>query len=325
MNVVNRGIFSGYTATTFCPEETLTNAALPYVVGKIVGGTGINAASVLPPGFVSDDDLLHREAALYTFAKLKNLSLPTSSAAILSSFADSNQVTAGYENQVAAAVQAGYCKGNYDSGSLMLYPQGYVTRAEIAVLTDAVLPANVEGQIFFDVAPSDWYYDGVMNLYNRGIIKGYPDGTFKPDNQLGTGLAYLAAKDYDSVNDPPADPTTGAAINAYYPNHVYSETRETTAYVLLKMLDIDVSNVNADDILDNFTDQAAIDPACRKSIAYLVSIGAMNGDQDGKIDPKGGPLTRAEFAVFYARLLNGLDESKMHDYQTTINAVKTDN
>ena len=42
---------------------------------------------------------------------------------------------------------------------------------------------------FPDLKPSSDHYQPVMNLTARGIIKGFPDGTFKPDTSITRGQA----------------------------------------------------------------------------------------------------------------------------------------
>lgn len=43
--------------------------------------------------------------------------------------------------------------------------------------------------VFPDVTGENWYYDDVMYLYRNGIIGGYPDGTFRPGENVTTGQA----------------------------------------------------------------------------------------------------------------------------------------
>ena len=51
------------------------------------------------------------------------------------------------------------------------------------------------GQIFDDVAPGSGFYDGVMYLFDRGIISGNGDGTFAPNTPLPRyQLAVLLAR-----------------------------------------------------------------------------------------------------------------------------------
>ena len=52
-----------------------------------------------------------------------------------------------------------------------------------AVAASAVaVPAITEASTFPDVKPDHQFYDAITELANRGIISGFPDGTFKPDN-----------------------------------------------------------------------------------------------------------------------------------------------
>lgn len=47
------------------------------------------------------------------------------------------------------------------------------------------LPVKVtEKSIYSDVKTSFWAYKEIERLYNRGLIQGYPDGTFKPNNTI---------------------------------------------------------------------------------------------------------------------------------------------
>ena len=49
--------------------------------------------------------------------------------------------------------------------------------------------------VFPDVTPEHWSYDDVMYLYRNGIIGGFPDGTFRPDEPVTRGqLAVMLAR-----------------------------------------------------------------------------------------------------------------------------------
>ncbi|MEO6457741.1 MAG: S-layer homology domain-containing protein, partial [Chloroflexia bacterium] len=45
------------------------------------------------------------------------------------------------------------------------------------------------GQRFLDVCPGDTFYTYIMNLVNLGVISGYSDNTFRPNNNLTRGQA----------------------------------------------------------------------------------------------------------------------------------------
>ncbi|MBL7574279.1 S-layer homology domain-containing protein [Peptoniphilus asaccharolyticus] len=66
-------------------------------------------------------------------------------------------------------------------------PDGKITRAEVSTifarLTENSAPANYSPK-FSDVLAYDWFSDSVMKLSKKDIIKGYPDGTFKPNKSI---------------------------------------------------------------------------------------------------------------------------------------------
>jgi hypothetical protein len=60
--------------------------------------------------------------------------------------------------------------------------------------------------VFSDVNPTDYFYIPVMDLYSRGAIAGYPDGTFRPYNNITRGqVAKVAVL---AMQWPLANPTT---------------------------------------------------------------------------------------------------------------------
>ena len=54
-----------------------------------------------------------------------------------------------------------------------------------------LVPTAFAATVFFtDVEESSWYYEAVQSLSEKGIIKGYENGSFKPsDNVNGAELA----------------------------------------------------------------------------------------------------------------------------------------
>lgn len=64
------------------------------------------------------------------------------------------------------------------------------TAVALAVSAVAVAaPAMTEASTFKDLNISQYFYNDVLNLNERGIIKGFEDGTFKPGNSLTRGQA----------------------------------------------------------------------------------------------------------------------------------------
>lgn len=66
-------------------------------------------------------------------------------------------------------------------------PEATITRAEVATIfyramTDASKTAfHEETQLFPDVTADAWYYEAVNTMASAGIIKGYDDGSFRPN------------------------------------------------------------------------------------------------------------------------------------------------
>jgi hypothetical protein len=50
--------------------------------------------------------------------------------------------------------------------------------------TTPTTPTTPPTQVFPDVLPSYWAYGDIENLNSLGYVSGYPDGTFKPGNQI---------------------------------------------------------------------------------------------------------------------------------------------
>ncbi len=83
----------------------------------------------------------------------------------------------------------------------LVRPEGNVTRAEVAtiflrLMLDEYREENWSTENnFSDVAPTAWYNNAVSTCAKAGIIKGYPDGTFRPDaNITRAEFAAIAAR-----------------------------------------------------------------------------------------------------------------------------------
>ena len=69
-------------------------------------------------------------------------------------------------------------------------PKDSITRGEFAKIACTALKKNLdeiktENEFeFSDVQKEDWYYDYIETLAKKGIIKGYGDGTFRPNDTI---------------------------------------------------------------------------------------------------------------------------------------------
>ncbi len=72
----------------------------------------------------------------------------------------------------------------YEDGTFI--PDGKITRAETASMLYGVLEtSNSNTEVTFsDLADGAWYIPAVTAMSEAGVINGYPDGTFRPDNKI---------------------------------------------------------------------------------------------------------------------------------------------
>ena len=64
-------------------------------------------------------------------------------------------------------------------------PDKTITRAEAATMFYNLLADKTgDAKTFTDVPANQWYAKAVMTLAGKGVISGYPDGTFKPDASI---------------------------------------------------------------------------------------------------------------------------------------------
>ena len=124
--------------------------------------------------FRPEGNMTRAEAAAM-LARLQGLDLSNSARP---NFVD---VRSGWYNAVInAVVNAGYMKG-YPDGTFR--PDGKITRAEFTQMIKAIDKANTGMAPFADVK-GHWAEAAINQAYANARIKGYPDGTFRPNNHI---------------------------------------------------------------------------------------------------------------------------------------------
>ena len=147
-------------------------------------------------------------------------------------------------------------------------PYSNTTRTQIAVIFYRLegSPA-VEGKNNFtdvEYGPGTaWYYNAVTWAQQNGIMGGYGDGKFGP-------------------NDP--------------------MTREQLASIFYRYAQYKGYDVTATGSLDSFTDKGSVSAWAQEAIKWAVGNGIMGGKENNLLDPK-GTATRAEIAVMLHRFV----------------------
>lgn len=109
---------------------------------------------------------------------------------------------------IEAAAQRGYLKG-YSDGTFG--PGKNITRAEMAsilvkIVSDKTVTRNAELKDFVDVPDGQWYTNAVRLAALYELVTGYPDGTFRPEQQLTraeavTMVNHMLSRDYRTAEE----------------------------------------------------------------------------------------------------------------------------
>jgi len=129
----------------------------------------------------------------------------------VATYQDNNVASAWFYDVIEAATQLGILNGDTDPETQLptgfVRPASFVNRAEVAKMISLAFeletilePAND----FSDVPASAWFSNYVTIGVNNGVIAGYPDGTYKPANDVNR--AELAVLIHRAMNPDPIDP-----------------------------------------------------------------------------------------------------------------------
>lgn len=111
------------------------------------------------------------------------LGIENEAAATEAEYTDSDDIADYAKNAVALLSEREIYKG-YDDGSFK--PKNILTREEIMSLFGRIFGSDETSDIKFDDNGdiSEWAYEYVQQMYAHGIVKGYPDNTIKPFNDV---------------------------------------------------------------------------------------------------------------------------------------------
>ena len=102
----------------------------------------------------------------------------------------------------------------------MVYPQKNITRAEVAtiffrLLEEETREANMtKSNSYNDMKDGAWYTCAVSTLSKMGIIKGYEDGSFKPDASISRAEFAAIAARFDPDGD--KTPATFSDVSSHW-------------------------------------------------------------------------------------------------------------
>ena len=156
------------------------------------------------------------------------------------------------------------------TGDGQFSPDRHITRAEFAAILVRGLGLKLESDtgVFSDVNAADWYGSAVQTAYIHGLIDGYIDGTFRPNDKI---------------------------------------TREQAMAILAKAMKLTglsdkLSVPSVDDALRSFEDAGEVAAWAQDGVANSVHAGIVTGRSANTLVPQ-DYMTRAEVAVTIRRLL----------------------
>ena len=122
---------------------------------------------------------------------------------------------------------------------------------------------------FTDVSSDAWYASGVAWAASKGIVNGYGDGKFGPNDEV---------------------------------------TREQMAAIMYNFTKAMGYDITGNVSLDKFSDSASVDSWAADAVKWAAGCGIVNGNTDGTLNPR-GTATRAQVATImmnYVEVLLGV-------------------
>ena len=176
-----------------------------------------------------------------------------SSSVMAASFSDISGHWA--ENYIEKAVDKGFVTG-YPDGTF--HPNSYITRAEMAAIFSRMLKLQNASPNNFTDMPGNWYNEFVLKGVYAGFLGGYPDHTFRPENNItrqetakmmgtclpnnATGAGISNFSDRDQIGSWAADSVALCANKGYFVGYESQRfgpngnlTRAEAATILVRM------------------------------------------------------------------------------------------
>ena len=144
-------------------------------------------------------------------------------------------------------------------------PDGTMTRGMLATVLWRLEgeAESAAGQVFQDIASGSWFEEGIAWASAQGIVQGYGDGTFGPDDNI---------------------------------------TREQLVTMLYRYAKLARMDTRTSGDLSSFTDQSDISSYATEAMQWAIGNQLVQGMGDGTLNPNGN-ATRAEVATITQRLI----------------------
>jgi hypothetical protein len=345
------GVVAGHIDGSFRPSDPVSKAELAVIFYRTlskVGGTGNMLLEHAKPGAFGYNELMY----LATRSALQYDADPGEALATASIGVSNDEERIYYQGKKEIWNAWSARLGNLPPQTPRTVTWTVYDQVPAVTVLDAALQIVAEDRaaldndgldgLFSDVPADSYFYDGIMYLLNNGLVVGNGRGQFAPNAGLSRSeLAALLVRMNKIDVSKPADATVTDIVYDhwsynlvtnvialgymdYTDGHNFSPlaqvTRQEAFQAVYKSYGKYADEAVSLSVLDRFTDKADIKESCRAAAAYFVSAGVVRGNAEGNLDPE-GLITRGQLGVFLARVMNGPDTSKMHDYSKDVREV----
>lgn len=207
----------------------------------------------------------------------------------------------------------------------------------LASMLLVLMSSTVFAVNFSDLTSEHWAYEPIIEMANKGILRGYPDGTFLPNKSITRAefakilVLSLNLKD-DTIKNNVFDDVDSSHWSFDYvriaSNYLSGYTngsriyfmpdeqavREDMAVAIVMATNLQNKQYNLN-TLDRFSDKDSISESFRKYVAIAVENNLMRGNADGTFNPK-GKLTRAEVSQLMLNTTKELEKIAIADNES---------
>lgn len=168
-----------------------------------------------------------------------------------------------------------------------------------------------------------WARDAVNRWQTRGLISGFPDGTFRGNNYITRADLIIIA---NKLNNFVEKNNKRVAFDVYESDYFYNDmctavnigiievenegkirpreyaTREETMVIFAKLFNLSYGGNAYDYLTEKFIDTAELNYETLKQVAGFVDAGFISGYEDGSLRPKNN-VTRAEVITMIDKMV----------------------
>lgn len=196
-----------------------------------------------------------------------------------------------------------------------------------------IISSVVFAKEYSDLSSNHWAYMPINEMSDKGILSGYPDGTFGPDKSITRAefakILVLSLNlndkvknsifsdvspsfwgyDYINIASNYLSGYTDGNVVLFKPDD--EAVREDVAVAVVMAAGLQNSNYNLN-TLDKFSDKNDISENLKKYVAIAVENDLMHGNTNGTFNPK-GKLTRAEVCQLMKNTTSELEKIAIGD------------